>query len=374
MLSEAICKSSFEQIWSGLTWEKKAGYLVWPSVAGATLTAEEIRLLKIYAPRGVSLFARNLQSLAQGQDLVRHMRQLISGEEAPGQIEPVFAIDEEGGRVCRLPHPFPRLPAMQNFANKSNAELRSQVLLQAGTARALGIRMIFAPVVDLLTESKNRVIGDRSFGADPKLVVEKSLVVYEALLSCGIMPVLKHFPGHGFSIEDTHVSLARTNLSESQLMERELSVFRSLISRCSPAPAAIMTCHVIFDALEKNVPATFSQKILQDLLRKQLGHTGVIMSDDLRMNAIAQWLGENRSQQSAIDRELQEKIQDDGYLAEATLRAVRAGCDVVLACRSIEREEICLRAVADEMARSAVFAEQCRESAFRIVSCFGTLR
>lgn len=371
LMLQLISKSEFLSVWGELSAEQRAGCLVWPSLAGEALSSEEERLLLRYAPMGLTFFGRNFKTLVQARGLVLNVREVVGSARPEQWPDGFFAIDEEGGRVSRLPAPFPRLPAPRQLAKCTDDELRSQVILQASVARSLGINCFFAPVVDLLVEPKNEVIGDRSFGSDPDLVLKKASIVLDQLSELGLLGVCKHFPGHGFTLEDTHERAARTTRAAEDLRQREWRVFAGLIRERSPK--AVMTCHVIFDQIDPGVPATLSSVLLKTVLRTELRFSGLVFSDDLRMNAIAQYAGEVRRQQVAVDREISSHAQDrahedDSYLGEAALLALNAGCDVILSCKSILREEACLSRVADEIGRNEDFAAMCAEKAWRIMS------
>lgn len=368
---QLISKSEFLSVWGELSAEMRAGCLIWPSLASDTLSPEEERLLLRYAPMGVTFFGRNFKSLVQARRLVLNVREVVGSVRPHQWPDGFFAIDEEGGRVSRLPAPFPRLPAAQQLARCTDDELRSQVILQGSVAKSLGINCFFAPVVDLLVEPENRVIGDRAFGNDPDLVLKKAIVVLDQLSELGLLGVCKHFPGHGFTLEDTHERAARTALTADELRQREWRVFAGLIRERSPE--AVMTCHVIFDQIDPGVPATLSSVLLTKILRSELRFSGLVFSDDLRMNAIAQYAGEERRQQVAIDREISQEVKsaapdDDGYLGDAAVLALNAGCDVILSCKSILQEEACLARVAEEIRANERFVTMCAEKAWRIMS------
>ncbi len=368
-MASKISRKEFAELWKGLSADRQAGFFVWPSLRGSGLTKREESLLRQYAPWGVSFFARSFPTLVQARQTVSAVRAAVQSGRPSVLPTGFMAIDEEGGRVSRLPRPFPKLPSMAQMATTSDEDLASQVILQAGVAKAVGVNMIYAPVCDLLVEPENRVIGDRSFGANVELVVEKARLVALTLQELGVCPVLKHFPGHGFTKEDTHLQLAHTDLREDVLVDREWKVFAELIT--SIYVPAVMTCHVVFESVDPGVPATFSKPLIEGTLRKRLRHEGLVISDDLRMNAIAQWLGEERGLQAAIDAEVgacadQPKTSNDAYLAEASLKALEAGCDVVLSCRSVEREVVCLQALSDRLQRDAGFRDACETKAFRV--------
>jgi beta-N-acetylhexosaminidase len=355
---------------------RQAGFLVWPSLSGPSLNAKEAELIERFAPWGISLFGRNLKDYVQAEQLTQAIRVAWRATRPQGWPTGLIAIDEEGGRVSRLPPPFPKLPAPFELAKHGAAAIASQARFQAETARNLGINMIFAPVCDVLVEPANKVIGDRAFGTDAKTVYESARIAFQEISSAGIVPVIKHFPGHGATVDDTHQQSARATAPLEVLRSRELAVFRWFIEQ-NDLPA-IMTCHVSLEAVDPNVPATLSKKVIDGLLRHEMGFTGVVMSDDLRMNAISSFFSVTKEQEVAAASDQLSKLdashraadaetrKNDAYLIQAARTALQAGCDVVLACRGIEREEVILSGIEQALQSDSEFAAACAPKAFRV--------
>ncbi len=176
---------SFETYWQSLVPERKAGLFLWPSLAGTDILPEEEALFLKYQPSGVILFRRNLTSLAQAKQLCDKLHTLASRVERPFPL--MIAIDEEGGRVSRLPQPFVRGKSVLELVDANDLEgLESQVIHQAAVSSGLGIRVILAPVADILTEPSNPVMGDRCFGRTPEEVSGNAVQVWKTLQSMGI--------------------------------------------------------------------------------------------------------------------------------------------------------------------------------------------
>jgi beta-N-acetylhexosaminidase len=368
-------EQEFDGIWRAMSAEQRAGMLIWPSLAGPELLPQEREILERFAPWGVSFFGRNLRSLVQGAQLIKDVRRVLSSVRPPGCPLGFFAADEEGGRVSRLPLPFPRTPSALDLAKEGEEVLRSYALMRAGVSKALGLNMIYAPVCDVVDEFGGDIIGDRSFGSDPEAVVRAAACVMNEMISLGVCPVLKHFPGHGATGIDTHKGSARVKVSLESLQRKDLAVFRDLIHNQNPP--AIMTCHVIYDALDRNAPATLSEAVISQLLRRDLGFGGLVISDDLRMNAIAEHYGVVRAQDTAASSDQLSRLDaahraltaneqsSEDYLIRAAMQALLAGCDAVLCCRSVVREAPVLEAVAQALRAeddkgSRPFAETCR--------------
>jgi beta-N-acetylhexosaminidase len=273
--------------------------------AGPTLSAEEHQFFRNADPLGFILFQRNCRSPEQVRQLIRDFRDAVGRADAP------VLIDQEGGRVARLrPPAWRKAPAAGRFgtlaahdvgaaveAARLNAELMGREL--AG----LGISVDCTPVLDLQFEGASNVVGDRGFAADPELVARLGRAVCEGLLAAGITPVLKHTPGHGRALVDSHHALPEVDASLAALRQTDFVPFR----RLADMPWA-MTSHVLYKAIDPERPATTSPVVISDIIRGEIGFKGVLLSDDLSMDAL------------------------QGDLADRTMRARAAGCDLALHC------------------------------------------
>ena len=254
------------------------------AVAGKRLTADERALLAERPPAGLILFARNIADRDQLRALIAEFRE-IAGDRA------LVLVDQEGGRVERLRPPLVTpLPAMRRFGLiaeggdfvRAAAALELAVRLQAQDLRALDIDMNCAPVLDLLHADADPVIGDRAFSGDPQIVSRLGRVAVEAMLAAGILPVVKHIPGHGRANRDTHHAPAIIDTPEDVLAREDFLPFRDL----ADAPAA-MTAHVVYAAIDDRRPASLSPAVLEGLVRRDFGFEGLLLSDDLAMGALA---------------------------------------------------------------------------------------
>ena len=279
------------------------------SVSGQTLSPDERKMLGEASPWGVILMGRSCGSPAQVRALVDDIWGAI------GRPILVF-IDQEGGRVARLKPPnWPTFPAAARYgeiyARDEAAGLEAAWLghrLIAAELEALGIHADCSPDVDLLHEGAHSVIGDRSFGADPDAVGMLARAAMEGLAAGGVAGVIKHMPGHGRVDKDTHVAMPVVRASREELV-RDASAFKLV------ADAAMgMTAHVAFSELDGETPATVSRTIITEMIRGEIGFDGLLMTDDIGMNALG------------------------GSLADRTKRAMDAGCDVVLHCSGFVKE------------------------------------
>jgi beta-N-acetylhexosaminidase len=286
---------------------------LWAGFDGKTLPAALSRWLEAGEVGGVVLFSRNIESPAQVRALCREIRSAAGG----GNPLPLIAVDQEGGRVARLIDPpftrFPPARACSLFCCRNESVAETVGAATAAELRAVGIDMNFAPVLDVDSNPRNPVIGDRAFSEDPHTAAALGIAFAKGSLSRGILPVGKHFPGHGDTSADSHEELPVVRAGRQTLLRRELLPFRRAARAGIPA---LMTAHVMYPALDRALPATLSRKILHNLLRERLRFRGAVISDALEMKAIADRYG----------------------IGEAAVLAVTAGCDVVLVCRG-EKEQ-----------------------------------
>ncbi len=282
--------------------EEKIGQLLVVGLPGRKITEGDRRLIEEVRPGNFILFERNARSPAQLRDLCQHLRALVKPQK------PLILIDHEGGRVSRLPKPFCRFPSQALFGKAGDTALTEvSFFASALELSAIGINMHLSPVLDVWTNPKNRVIGDRAFGRDPHAAAEMGTAAMRGILRAGLLPVGKHFPGHGGTTGDSHVELPRSRVARRTILGWELIPFRAVIKAGLPA---LMTAHVVFPALDPEHPASLSKKIVTGLLRKKMGFRGLILTDDLQMGAIAQHYP----------------------LPEAALLALEAGADLLLIC------------------------------------------
>lgn len=226
------------------------------------------------------LFRPNIENPVQVAALVRSLRQV-----SPAEAELVVSVDQEGGRVQRLKTPLTTWPDMASVAAAEDVQrTRAVGRALAGELAALGIGWNFAPVLDVHTNPKNPVIGNRSFGALPDLVTDHALAFWRGLRDAGVLGCGKHFPGHGDTHADSHLELPTVAHPDQRLRAVELAPFAAA---ARAGIEAIMTAHVLYPAWDAKLPATLSRRIAHDILRGELGFTGLLVSDDLGMRAVA---------------------------------------------------------------------------------------
>ncbi len=285
--------------------------------AGLELSAQERDFFRQTQPWGFILFARNISDSVQIKVLIEQLREVVS--DVP------ILIDQEGGRVARLkpPHWHQRLPAArfgllygQNPESAREATYLNARLIAHDLA-SLGINVDCLPVLDVPVPGAHDVIGDRAFAIDPATVIELGKAQIEGLMDGGVLPVMKHIPGHGRAGSDSHLALPRVSATAEELSASDFVTFRSL-DHCPIA----MTAHVVYESIDPQRPATTSPKVIRDVIRGEIGFDGLLMSDDLSMKAL------------------------DGPLSVRAKAAQFAGCDLVLHCNGDMDE---MREVASEV-------------------------
>jgi beta-N-acetylhexosaminidase len=285
---------------------------------------------------GVILFKRNLPSVEVAHELCSAVL-----DATPDELPPFIGVDQEGGRVSRLPPPVTRLPPMRELARSHDAAATKAVAHGLGRElAAIGFNLDFAPVLDVDSNPDNPIIGDRAFGSDPDVVARLGRAFIEGLQSAGVMACGKHFPGHGDTSQDSHLDLPEVSHDKERLDRVELPPFRTASLR---GVAALMTAHVIYSELDAGVPATLSRKISTTLLRNEIGFQGVLFSDDLEMRAIA----------------------DRWSIEESAVAAIRAGCDVLLVCSDFELQERAHAALVARAEADPAFKQRCADAVAR---------
>jgi beta-N-acetylhexosaminidase len=294
--------------------------------AGPALSDTERAFFAEADPLGFILFARNVETPVQVRRLTRALRDAVGRNDAP------ILIDQEGGRVARLKPPHWRLPppaatfgalARRDPATAGEAARLNGRLIAAELAD-LGITVDCAPVADLPAQGAHGVIGDRAYGDDPDGIVRLARAMADGLLDGGVLPVLKHIPGHGRARADSHAELPSVDAPRALLEQTDFAPFRAL----RDLPWA-MTAHVRYTAIDPARPATTSAIVIAEIVRRHIGFDGLLLSDDLSMNALA------------------------GGLADRARDALTAGCDVALHCNGRLDEMRAIAAVVPRLAPPA---------------------
>lgn len=281
--------------------------------ASTGLSTAERSFFQQAKPFGFILFARNIETPEQVRSLIADLRGCVGRADAP------VLIDQEGGRVARLrpPHWYDAPPAavfadlFQEDPSAGEEALRLNTRLIAADLIALGIDVDCTPVLDVPIEGADDIIGDRAYGSDPDQIAHLGEIVGRTMLESGVIPIIKHIPGHGRALCDSHFDLPHVDASADQLRRTDFAPFQ----RLSALPWA-MTAHVVFTAIDASAPATLSPTMINNVIREQIGFDGLLLSDDMSMKAL------------------------DGPLDQRARQARQAGCDIALHCNGDMKEMI----------------------------------
>lgn len=248
---------------------------------GTVLTPQTEDLIRNRHIGGLILFGRNYENPDQLLRLIRDLQALaLSSSSTPLFI----SVDQEGGRVARLKKPFTEYPPVCCLGNAGSDDLAYRFgKALARELKSVGINKDYAPVLDVNTNPKNPIIGDRALADRPEQVARLGVSIIRGFKEEGVIPVGKHFPGHGDTLLDSHLDLPYVTRDAASLEQTELQPF---VQAIRAGLEIIMTAHVIYTAWDAKYPATFSRAILQNILREKLGFQGIILSDDLEMKAI----------------------------------------------------------------------------------------
>ena len=298
-------------------------------LSGPRLTVEEAALWRRFPPLGAIFFARNIQNPEQLRALTNDIRDVL-GAAAP------ILIDQEGGRVARLKPPqWEAFPAAARFEAQPEAAQRANAYLLGAMCRAAGLDVVCAPVLDLRLPGAHQVIGDRAFSAEPEEIARLGAACIAGLQAAGCIPVIKHIPGHGRALADSHHELPRVAVGVEALAD-DIAPFRALAG----SGAWAMTAHVLYEAWDAQLPATISPALIQRVIRGEIGFDGVLITDDLAMGALA------------------------GMANDLAGAALSAGCDVVLHCTGKLEDAAALLTdcpvLSDDALRRLAFADAAR--------------
>jgi len=320
------------------------GELLIVGFEGQTAPADLLARISAGRVGGVVLFRRNLGTLAEVAALVSSLQAAVPAGDPPLLV----SLDQEGGRVQRIKAPLPHWPPMSRLGELDDIGRSEAVGHAIGTELlALGFNVDYAPVLDVHTNPANPIIGDRAFGTSPDQAARHALAFWRGLESAGVRGCGKHFPGHGDTATDSHLDLPRVDAPLSRLQSVELLPFRLAVAAGVPI---MMTAHVIYPAVD-TLPATMSRRWLHDILRVEMGFTGVIMSDDLDMKAVA----------------------DHFAISDVVVQSLMAGADCFLACQDPHIQEVAEQAL-DRAAADPAVAARITESAGRLRALRATLK
>ena len=328
---------------AAMTVEEKVGQLLIEGFEGTEIGDQATRLVQEYQVGGLILYGRNIAGAGQLVTLTNGLKALN------GDGIPLFlSIDQEGGGVDRMPPEVRRTPGAYCVGQTGSvpaAQSYGDVL--AAECAAFGLNLDFAPVLDVWSNPGNTVIGQRAFSADARTVAGLGPAAARRMMDQGVIPAVKHFPGHGDTAVDSHVGLPVVDKSPEELEETELIPFRAAIQSAGTdgQVPAVMVAHILLTQLDPERPASLSPAVVTGLLREELGFAGAVLTDDLTMGAVTQSYG----------------------LGEAAVLAVEAGCDILLVCHGQDSVPAVRTALLEAVASGRITAERLDESVYRIL-------
>lgn len=327
-----------EQLGS-LTLEEKIGQMVMVGIEGDVLGDDARQMIEQHHVGGVILFKRNINNPEQTLSLINELKRVNSVNKIPLFL----SVDEEGGRVSRMPDQVKKLPTSGRIGEINDSDLSFKIgSLLGQELKSFGFNMDFAPVLDINSNPNNPVIGDRSFGTTPDVVSRLGIQTMKGIQSHDVISVVKHFPGHGDTSVDSHIGLPSLGHDLQRLNSFELIPFANAVKNNADA---VMIAHILLPNIDPEHPASFSRAIITDILRKDLNFEGLVITDDLTMGAIT----------------------ENYDLGEAAVQAVTAGSDIVLVCHTLEMELQAINALKNAVESGQISTERINESVYRIL-------
>ncbi len=321
-----------------MTLDEKIGQMIMAGIEGTTPTPETINLIEDYKVGGIIFFSDNLTSYSQSLHFINGLKRI----NAVNKVPLFLSVDQEGGRVRRLPG-LEELPTNKDIGLRNDPELSYRIgNILAQELKAFGMNVNYSPVIDVNSNPDNPVIGDRAFGDDPNLVSKLGIQTMKGMEDENIIPVIKHFPGHGDTSVDSHLELPRIDKSLHELHEIELVPF---IKAIDAGAEVVMVAHILFSQLDSEYPSSMSKPIITDLLRKELGFEGVIVTDDMMMDA----------------------IENHYEAGEAAVQSVKAGNDIILISEHYEEIVESFEAIKSAVESGEISEDRIDESVQRIL-------
>ncbi|SCY91300.1 beta-N-acetylhexosaminidase [Alkaliphilus peptidifermentans] len=338
-INEEIKEDPIKKQIEKMTIDEKIGLLVIVGLDGYAIDDDSKSLIEEYYVGGFILFGRNVKNTNSLLQLINSLKSTNKNNKIPLFI----SIDEEGGRVSRVPKEFMKVPTNRKIGQINNKELSFEIGNVIGEKiRALGFNLNFAPVMDIDSNPLNPVIGDRSFGSDERIVSQLGIETMKGLQNSGVIPVVKHFPGHGDTFLDSHISLPTVDKDLNSLQQFELIPFKEAIDNNADA---VMIAHILYSRIDSENPATLSKTIITEVLRNQMNFEGVVITDDMTMGAII----------------------ENYDIGDAAVKSVNAGSDIILVCHGYDNAIKVIKDLKSAVEGGIISIEKIDESLYRIL-------
>ncbi|HEX7066240.1 MAG TPA: beta-N-acetylhexosaminidase [Bacillales bacterium] len=332
---------SIPAVVQNMTLNEKIGQLVMVGVNGTQPGSHIKALIRDYHVGGIILYGKNIETAGQ---TVQFLNQLKSINDKANNPFPLFlSVDQEGGRVERMPDAIEELPSQGKVGKAGDPGFARQIGQLIGTElSAFGFNMDFAPVLDVIRDPETSVIGDRSFGSDSQLVSELGVAAMKGIASENVIPVVKHFPGYGEVSTNAHTGLPVAKVSLERLQNVDWVPYQKAIANGADV---VMVTHILLPKLNTDYPASMSQKVITGMLRDKLGFDGVVITDDMTMGA----------------------IKENYKIDQAAVRSVKAGADIVLVAFNYNQQISVLHALKQAVKDGEISKEQLNRNVRRIL-------
>jgi len=322
-----------------MTLDEKLGQMMFAGVSGTSLQQETKSLIRDYKIGGLILYANNLET---PQQTVSLMNDLMTAN-GTNRLPLFLGTDQEGGKVVRLPGPLKNFPTNQKIGQINQPQFSYEIgKLLGEQLKAFGFNLDFAPVMDVNSNPNNPIIGDRSFSNKPDIVSQLGIQTMQGLESQQVIPVIKHFPGHGDTSVDSHLELPKVSKSLDDLNKLELIPFKAAIDK---GVDVVMVGHILLPKIDQQFPSSMSKEIITGLLRNQLGFDGVVMTDDMTMKAITNHFS----------------------IGQAAVDSVKAGNDIILIAHEFANVTTAIDALKAAVKNGKISEQQINDSVRRII-------
>ncbi|MGG0717465.1 beta-N-acetylhexosaminidase [Robertmurraya massiliosenegalensis] len=332
-------QASVSETIKNMSIDEKLGQMIFAGIPGKQIDEGAERLIQEYKVGGIIVNGKNIATPDQTVAYINALKSLNNLNEIPL----FFGIDQEGGRIAKLPGDLKSMPTNMEIGQKYNPSLSFEIgSLLGKLVKAYGFNINFAPVLDVNSNPENPVIGDRSFGDNPNVVSELGIATMKGLKSENIIPTIKHFPGHGDTSVDSHVELPTVHKTLAELEEMELIPFKEAIGEGADM---VMVAHILLPKIDPDYPSSMSKNIITDLLREKLEFTGVVITDDMTMEAIA----------------------GNFDLGRAAVTSVQAGSDIIMVAHGDDNMIKVIAALKKAVENGEIEEERINESVTRIL-------
>lgn len=330
--------ATISEVIENMSVEEKIGQMIFSSISGTELGAEEEKLIHQYKVGGIIVNKKNITSPSQ---MVAYMNSLK--EENKNNVPLFFGIDQEGGRIAKLPGDLRAIPSHFEIGKQNDPSFAFEIGTVLGKlVSSFGFNVNFAPVLDINSNPENPVIGDRSFGINPDVVSKLGIQMMKGIQGENIIPAIKHFPGHGDTSVDSHDELPVVQKTMPELEQMELIPFKQAIAEGADM---VMIAHILLPSIDLEFPSSMSEAIITDLLREKIGFDGVVITDDMTMEAIT----------NSFD------------IGKASVMSVKAGADIVMVAHEFENVVKAITALTTAVENGEITEERIDQSVERIL-------